>query len=226
MASSIAGAEVLDAADRRGENHACQPGEGAMLKLYGYFRSSAAFRVRIALNLKGLAYEQAFVRLRNNEQRDPAYLARNPQGLVPVLETDGAPLVQSLAIVEYLDEIHPLPKLLPERPEDRARVRAIAQIIACDIHPIDNLRVLRYLAKRLGFEALEPMLKDKRTGEFCHGDAPTLADICLVPQVFNAKRYPSFDMTAFPTVGRIFANCMKLGAFQRAAPDHQPDFKK
>jgi len=214
-----------------------------MLKLYGYFRSSAAFRVRIALNLKGLAYEQAFVRLRNNEQRDPAYLARNPQGLVPVLETDGAPLVQSLAIVEYLDEIHPLPKLLPERPEDRARVRAIAQIIACDIHPIDNLRVLRYLAKplghddkaieqwfnhwiRLGFEALEPMLKDKRTGEFCHGDAPTLADICLVPQVFNAKRYPSFDMTAFPTVGRIFANCTKLGAFQRAAPDHQPDFKK
>lgn len=214
-----------------------------MLKLYGYFRSSAAFRVRIALNLKGLAYEPSFVHLRKNEQRDPGYLTKNPQGLVPLLESGGMRLVQSLAIIEYLDEIHPSPKLLPEGPEDRARVRALAQIIAADIHPLDNLRVLRYLAKplghdekiieqwfnhwiRLGFEALEPMLRDSRTGDFCHGNAPGLGDICLVPQVFNAKRYPSFDMAPFPTIARIFGNCMTIDAFQRAAPDQQPDFEK
>ncbi|MDE2229291.1 MAG: maleylacetoacetate isomerase [Alphaproteobacteria bacterium] len=213
------------------------------MKLYGYFRSSAAFRVRIALNLKGLAYEQRFIHLRKNEQRAPEYLAKNPQGLVPLLENNGARLVQSLAIIEYLDEAHPSPKLLPEGPEDRARVRALAQIIAADIHPLDNLRVLRYLAKpfghddkaieqwfnhwiRLGFEALEPMLHDERTGEFCHGDAPGLADICLVPQVFNAKRYPSFDMTPFPTIARVFGNCMTLDAFMHAAPNQQPDFEK
>lgn len=214
-----------------------------MLKLYGYFRSSAAFRVRIALNLKGLRYDQAFVHLRKNEQRDPEYLAKNPQGLVPLFESNGVRLVQSLAIIEYLDEIHPAPKLLPEGPEDRARVRALAQIIAADIHPLDNLRVLRYLAKplgrddnaveawfnhwiRLGFEALESMLLDPRTGDFCHGDAPGLADSCLVPQVFNARRYPSFDMATFPTIERIFGNCMNLDAFKRAAPDQQQDFEK
>jgi maleylacetoacetate isomerase len=214
-----------------------------MLKLYGYFRSSAAFRVRVALNLKGLAYEQVFVHLRRNDQRSPAYLAKNPQGLVPLLESDGASLVQSLAIIEYLDETHPAPKLLPEGSEDRARVRALAQIIAADIHPLDNLRVLRFLANplghddktieqwfnhwiRLGFEALEPMLQDPRTSDFCHGNAPGLADICLVPQVFNAKRYPSFDMAPFPTIARVFGNCMKLDAFSRAAPDQQPDFEK
>jgi len=213
------------------------------LKLYGYFRSSAAFRARIALNLKGIAYEQAFIHLRKNEQRAPDYLAKNPQGLVPLLEDEDACLVQSLAIIEYLDETHPSPKLLPEGPQDRARIRALAQIIAADIHPLDNLRVLRYLAKplghdekvveqwfnhwiRLGFEALEPMLRDRRTGAFCHGDAPGLADICLVPQVFNAKRYPSFDMAPFPTVARVFGNCMKLDAFKRAAPDQQPDCEK
>ena len=213
------------------------------MKLYGYFRSSAAFRARIALNLKGIAYEQAFIHLRKNEQRAPDYLAKNPQGLVPLLEDEDACLVQSLAIIEYLDETHPSPKLLPEGPQDRARIRALAQIIAADIHPLDNLRVLRYLAKplghdekvieqwfnhwiRLGFEALEPMLRDRRTGAFCHGNAPGLADICLVPQVFNAKRYPSFDMAPFPTVARVFGNCMKLDAFKRAAPDQQPDCEK
>ena len=214
-----------------------------MLKLYGYFRSSAAFRVRIALNLKGVAYEQIFVHLRKNEQRAPEYLAKNPQGLVPLLEDNGLRLIQSLAIIEYLEETHPSPKFLPEGPEDRARIRALAQIVAADIHPIDNLRVLRYLAKplghdekaielwfihwiRLGFEAIEPMLRDDRTGTFCHGDAPGLADICLVPQVFNAKRYPSFDMTLFPAIARVFGNCMKLEAFTRAAPNQQPDFEK
>jgi len=214
-----------------------------MLKLHGYFRSSAAFRVRIALNLKRLSYEQAFVHLRKNEQRAPGYLAKNPQGLVPLLEDGETRFVQSLAIIEYLDEVHPSPKFLPEGPEDRARVRALAQIIAADIHPLDNLRVLRYLAKplghdekaveawfnhwiKLGFEAIEPMLHDRRTGDFCHGDAPGLADICLVPQMFNARRYPSFDMAPFPTIARVFDNCMRLDAFKRAAPDQQPDFEK
>jgi len=215
-----------------------------MLKLHGYFRSSAAFRARIALNLKGLAYEQAFIHLRKNEQRAQGYLARNPQGLVPLLEEDGLELIQSLAIIEYLDETHPQPPLLPENAADKARVRAISQIIACDIHPLDNLRVLRYLAKplghdekeveewfihwiRLGFEAIEPMLaQDKRCGRFCHGDDPGLADICLVPQVFNAKRYPSFDLKPYPVIGRVFENCMQLEAFTRARPEQQPDFEK
>ncbi|MDE1902494.1 MAG: maleylacetoacetate isomerase [Alphaproteobacteria bacterium] len=213
-----------------------------MLKLHGYFRSSAAFRVRIALNLKRLPYEQAFVHLRKNEQRAPDYLAKNPQGLVPLLEDGETRFIQSLAIIEYLDEVHPSPKFLPEGPEDRARVRAVAQIIAADIHPLDNLRVLRYLAKplghdektvevwfnhwiKLGFEAIEPMLHDRRTGDFCHGDAPGLADICLVPQMFNARRYPSFDMTPFRAIARVFDNCMRLDAFKRAAPDRQPDFE-
>lgn len=214
-----------------------------MLKLHTYFRSSATFRVRIALNLKRLSYERAFVHLRKNEQRAPDYLAKNRQGLVPLLEDGDARFIQSLAIIEYLDEVHPSPKFLPEGPEDRARVRALAQIIAADIHPLDNLRVLRYLAKplghdektvetwfnhwiKLGFEAIEPMLRDRRTGDFCHGDAPGLADICLAPQMFNARRYPSFDMTPFPTIVRVFDNCMRLDAFKRAAPDQQPDFEK
>jgi maleylacetoacetate isomerase len=216
-----------------------------MIRLHGYFRSSAAFRARIALNLKGLDYAQSFIHLRKNEQTAPAYLARNPQGLVPLLEdAGGVSLIQSLAIVEYLDETHPRPPLLPKLAADRARVRALAQIVACDIHPIDNLRVLRYLAKplgqdekaieawfnhwiRLGFDALEPMLAgDPRTGKFCHGDAPGLADICLVPQMFNAKRYPSFDMKPYPTIRRVFDNCMKVEAFERARPENQPDAEK
>lgn len=211
------------------------------MKLYGYFRSSAAFRVRIALNLKGLAYEQASIHLRKNEQQKPDYLELQPQGLVPVLEDEGEALIQSLAIIEYLDETHPAPPLLPGHPADRARVRALAQAIACDIHPIDNLRVLRYLAKplghdektveqwfnhwiKLGFDGIERMLaRDDRTGRFCNGDAPGLADICLVPQVFNARRYPSFDMAPYPTIRRIFDNCMVLEAFDRARPEKQPD---
>jgi maleylacetoacetate isomerase len=211
------------------------------MKLYGYFRSSAAFRVRIALNLKGIAYEQVPIHLRKNEQRNPDYLELQPQGLVPALEHDGEVFIQSLAIIEYLDEIHPEPPLLPGHPADRARVRALAQAIACDIHPIDNLRVLRYLAKplghdekaveawfnhwiKLGFDSIEQILaRDGRAGRFCQGDAPSLADICLVPQVFNAKRYPSFDMTPYPTIRRIFDACMALDAFDRARPEKQPD---
>jgi len=211
------------------------------MKLYGYFRSSAAFRVRIALNLKGLAYDQVPIHLRKNEQQKSDYLALQPQGLVPVLEEDGEVFIQSLAIVEYLDETHPTPPLLPGHPAGRARVRALAQAIACDIHPIDNLRVLRYLVRplghdekaveawfnhwiKLGFDGIERILaEDGQAGTFCHGDAPGLADLCLVPQVYNSRRYPSFDMTPYPTIRRIFDACMALDAFERARPERQPD---
>ncbi len=211
------------------------------MKLYGFHRSSAAFRARIALNLKGLAYEQQPIHLRKNEQLREDYLARNPQGLVPTLEDGGELLTQSLAIIEYLDETHPAPPLLPKDAAGRARARSLAQTIACDIHPIDNLRVLRYLANplghgdkdveawfyhwiRLGFEGIERVLaSDGKAGTFCHGNQPTLADICLVPQVFNAQRYPSFDFAPFPQIMRIFANCMTLDAFDRARPEKQPD---
>jgi maleylpyruvate isomerase len=212
------------------------------MKLYGYFRSSAAFRVRIALNLKGLAYDQAPVHLRRNEQFRPEYVALQPQGLVPALELDdGDVLIQSLAIIEYLDETHPRPPLLPSHPAARARVRALALAVACDIHPINNLRVLRHLADPLGqdakgveawynhwiavgFAAIEHMLaQDGQAGEFCQGDAPSLADICLVPQFANAQRYPSFDLGPYPAIRRIAANCLQLGAFERARPENQPD---
>jgi len=210
------------------------------MKLYDYFRSSAAFRVRIALNLKGLSSERAFIHLRRNDQSSPAYLALNPQGLVPALEDDGQVFTQSLAIIEYLDETHPEPSLLPGHPADRARVRALAQIIACDIHPLDNLRVLRYLADPLGhdeatigrwfnhwiakgFQALEAFLaEDDQTGAFCHGDAPGLADICLVPQVFNARRY-KLDLAPYKTIARVFETCMAKDAFEKARPENQPD---
>ena len=212
------------------------------MKLYGFFRSSAAFRVRIALNLKGLAYEQAFIHLRRNDQRKEDYLAVNPQGLVPALEEGGELLIQSLAIIEYLDETHPEPPLLPSQPAERARVRALAEIVACDIHPINNLRVLRYLLRPLGhdeaavaawynhwiatgFEALEQLLaRDPRTGRFCHGDQPGFADIALVPQVVNAERY-RLDMAPYPTVARIHAACMALAPFAAAHPSQQPDFE-
>src|SRR4030088_1572969 len=169
-----------------------------VMKLYGYFRSSAAFRVPIALNLKKLDYESAFVHLRRGDQRQPLFRGINPQGLVPALDMDGAVLVQSLPIIEYLDETYPVPPLLPSDPKDRARVRALAAIVACDIHPINNLRVLRYLQRPLGhdqaaiatwynhwidigFGAFEELLAgDPRTGVFCHGDIPGLADIALV----------------------------------------------
>ncbi len=213
-----------------------------MIELYTYFRSSAAYRVRIALNLKALRYEPVPVHLLRNggEQRLPGHLARNPLGLVPVLRSGAGTFTQSLAIIEYLDEVHPAPALLPAEAADRARVRAIAQTIACDIHPLNNLRVLRYLTRNLGVSAqhkddwyrhwvheglaaVERLLADDaRTGEFCHGDAPTLADCCLVPQVFNARRFDC-PLDEMPTIRRIVAACEGLDAFRRAAPENQPD---
>jgi len=210
------------------------------MKLYGYFRSSAAFRVRIALHLKQLPYDGAFIHLRRGDQSQPEFLAVNPQGLVPALEIDAERLIQSLAIIEYLDETHPEPPLLPPDAAGRARVRALAAIVACDIHPINNLRVLRYLHRDLGhdedaiaawynhwidsgFRAFEQLVSgDRRTGAFCHGDRPTLADIALVPQVVNAERY-HLDMTPYPTIARIFERCMALDAFAAAHPGRQPD---
>lgn len=210
------------------------------MRLYGYFRSSAAFRVRIALNLKGLAYEPHFVHLARGEHRQPAYGAVNPQGLVPALEDGGKLLTQSLAIIEYLEEAHPNPPLLPKDLLGRARVRSLALLIACEIHPLNNLRALQYLVNELGHSEEE---RDKwyqhwihdgmakleadltggtRAGRFCHGDTPTMADCCLVPQVFNAQRYKC-DLSHVPTVLEIFDECMKLDAFQRAQPSRQPD---
>jgi len=213
------------------------------MKLYDYFRSSAAYRVRIALNVKGLSPAREFVHLRKGAQRGEDYLAVNPQGLVPALVTDdGTVLTQSLAIVEYLDETVPSPPLLPRDPAARARVRGLAQAIACDIHPIDNLRVLRYLLHTVGveeaqkdawykywidvgLEALEiAVSRDPATGRFCHGDAPTLADVCLVPQLANARRV-DMDLSPYPTLVRIDAECQKLPAFADAAPQRQPDFE-
>jgi maleylacetoacetate isomerase len=211
------------------------------VKLYGFFRSSAAFRARIALNLKGLDYEQAPINLRANAQRESDYLKLNPMGIVPTLVDGATVIAQSLAIVEYLDETHPTPALLPKAAADRARVRAIAMDIACEIHPVNNLRVRRYILHtlghdetalenwmnhwtKLGFDGIEPALAgDTRTGAFCHGDTPGIADICLVPGVFNARLYPSFDLGPYPTVMRVFDNCMKLDAFRRALPERQPD---
>ena len=211
------------------------------MKLYDYFRSSASYRVRIALNLKGVRPERLFVHLRRGAQRAEDFLALNPQGLVPALVLDdGRILTQSLAILEYLDETHPAPPLLPSGAEARARVRGIALAIACDIHPVDNLRVLDYLTGTLGvareakdgwykywidvgFEALERQLsRDPATGRFCHGDAPTLADVCLVPQIANARRV-AMDLTPYPTLLRIEAACEAIPAFADAAPAKQPD---
>ena len=211
------------------------------MKLFDYFRSSAAYRVRIALNLKGLTPERAFVHLRQRAQREAGYLALNPQGLVPVLSTDdGQVLTQSLAIIEYLDETHPQPPLFPVGAVARARVRAIALEVACDIHPLNNLRVLTYLKHTLhvseadkdiwyhhwvreGLAALETQLtRDADTGRFCHGDRPTLADVVLVPQIANARRF-NVDLTPFPTLIRIEAACLDLPAFAQAEPSRQPD---
>ncbi len=212
------------------------------MKLYTYFRSSAAYRVRIALALKQLPYEAVPVHLvrGGGEQHRAEYLALNPGGLVPTLVDGDEALRQSLAIIEYLDETHPEPALLPDGPIERARVRAIAQTIACDIHPINNLRVLKYLTRELGaseaqknawyrhwvltgLAAVEAMLADDpRTGAFCHGDAPTLADCCLVPQVFNARRFDC-DLSAMPTLVGIAERCERLEAFRLAAPGLQPD---
>ena len=211
------------------------------MKLYDYFRSSAAYRVRIALNLKGVAPERAFVHLRKGDQRADEYLALNPQGLVPSLVTDdGAVLTQSIAILEWLDETFREPPILPRDAAGRARVRSLALAIACDIHPLNNLRVLSYLTGTLGateaqkngwykywidvgFEALEKRLaRDAATGTFCHGEQPTLADVCLVPQIANARRF-DIDMSPYPTLTRIEGACLALPAFADAAPARQPD---
>ena len=212
------------------------------MKLYTYFRSSASYRVRIALNLKGLTYEAVPVHLvRDGGQQHAAEFATlNPSALVPVLMDGDATLSQSLAIIEYLDETYPEPALLPADPTGRARVRALAQTIACDIHPLNNLRVLRYLELqlgvdaesrkswydhwvKLGFAAIERMLiEGPETGHFCHGDRPTLADCCLVPQLYNAERF-GVSLAPYPTIQRIGQACLSLEAFHRAAPQAQPD---
>lgn len=213
-----------------------------MLELYTYFRSSAAYRVRIALQLKGLAYQTIPTHLlrHGGVQHTPQYLARNPEGLVPTFVDNDQVLTQSLAIIEYLDEAYPEPPLLPGTPLERARVRALALHIACDIHPLNNLRVLRYFAHTLeltqaqrdtwyrhwievGFESLEQQLaRSPLTGQCCHGDLPGLADCCLIPQVYNAQRF-DVDLAHYPTLQRIAAYCDTLPAFIAAHPAQQPD---
>lgn len=210
------------------------------MKLYGYWRSSAAYRVRIALNLKQLSYETLPVHLVKNggEQHSDSYKILNPSRLVPTLQDGDVSLNQSLAIIEYLDEMYPEPALLPLEPSARARVRALALDIACDIHPLNNLRVLQYLtgplalteAQKLewihnwlhtGFTALEQRLSDT-AGQFCFGDTVSVADLCLVPQVYNAQRF-GLDLAAYPLINGIHHHCQQLAAFALAAPEQQPD---
>ena len=208
------------------------------MKLHGYFRSSAAYRVRIALNLKGLGAEHLPHHLRKGEQCAPAYLAINPQGLVPALESDtGAILTQSVAIIEWLDETHPNPPLLPKDALQRAKVRAFALAIACDTHPVQNLKVLARLRElglaeekvqdwaawvnREGLSACETLIKDE-PGPFCFGATPTLADLCLVPQLANARRF-GVDVSAYPRLLKAEAAAKALAAFANAAPEKQPD---
>src|SRR5579872_389148 len=208
------------------------------MKLHGYFRSSAAYRVRIALNLKGLKTEHLSHHLRKGEQRDPAYLSLNPQGLVPTLQDDrGGVLTQSLAIIEWLEETHPEPPLLPKDPLRRARVRAFAQVVACDTHPVQNLKVLARLRQlglaeqqvtdwaawvnREGLGACETLIASE-TGPFCFGEAPCLADLCLVPQLANARRF-GVDLAAFPRLLQAEAAAKALKAFADAAPERQAD---
>ena len=212
------------------------------LTLHGYWRSSAAYRVRIALNLKGLEYAQAPVHLVRDggEQHRTEYLHTNPQKLVPVLQHGQRMVRQSLAIIEYLDELWPDPPLLPLVARERARVRALAQLVACDIHPLNNLRVLQYLEREWnvpqperdewvrhwiveGFLAFEAMLdEDLSRGEFCEGDTPGIAECCLVPQVYNARRF-GVDLEPFPIIRSIEAACLALPAFDAARPERQPD---
>jgi maleylacetoacetate isomerase len=211
-----------------------------MFKLHGYFRSSASYRTRIALNMKGLVYEQVSVHLARGVQYTPEFSEINPQNLVPVLERDRQRLYQSLAIIEYLEETFPQPALLPTEPAARARVRSLALISGCEIHPLNNTRVLGYLTQTLklsdqqkedwyrhwvtvGFAALEKRLASEReTGRFSHGDTPGFADIFLVPQVANANRF-KVDLQPFPTIRRINENCLAVDAFIKAMPQNQPD---
>ena len=209
------------------------------MKLYNYFRSSASFRVRIALNLKGLPYEYVPVHIARGVHKLPAYADVSADQLVPALETDGQILSQSMAIIEYLDETHPQPPLLPQDALGRARVRALAQSIACEIHPLNNLRVLKYLVRDLkvddeakntwyrhwvreGMEAFERQLAQGPASTYCYGDTPTLADCCLVPQIFNGQRF-NVNFDGLPRTMAAFEACMKLDAFQRAQPSSCPD---
>lgn len=210
------------------------------MKLYNYFRSSASYRVRIALALKGLPYDYMPVHLPRNEQTGESYAQISASRLVPLLDDDGKLLTQSLAIIEYLDETHPQPPLLPADAVQRARVRALALDIACEIHPLNNLRVLRYLVHDLkvsdedknrwykhwaetGLEAVERQVANHpQTGRFCHGDTPTLADCTLVPQIFNAQRFEC-RLDHVPTLMRVFENCMALDAFAKTQPSACPD---
>jgi maleylpyruvate isomerase len=214
------------------------------VKLYGYFRSSASYRVRIGLALKGLGYDSVPVHLTRDggEQHRDAYARLNPQKLIPVLVDRERAIPQSLAILEYLEERHPEPPLLPATAGERARVRSLALAVACDIHPLNNLRVLAYLTGELGIDedaklrwyrhwvaeglgALEGALASSdETGRFCHGDRPTIADCCLVPQVFNARRFDC-PLESYPTVIRIEAACLALPELERALPENQPDAK-
>ncbi len=210
------------------------------MRLYTYFRSGTSHRVRIALNLKGLAYEPVPVHLVKGEQRGEQYRALNPQGLLPLLEDGEVRISQSLAIIEYLERTHPEPPLLPEDPPGEARVRSLALICACEMHPLNNLRVLQHLSRTLGldqaardawcrhwmeegFAALERRLAgEPATGRFCHGDRPTMADVCLVPQVVSSARWGT-DLGLYPTVRRIHEACLALEPFVRAMPANQPD---
>jgi maleylacetoacetate isomerase len=212
--------------------------------VYDYFRSSAAFRLRIALNLKGRKPERRYIHLANNEHRTAEYRAVNPQGFVPyMIDDDGFELSQSLAIIEYLDEVHPMPPLMPTDARQRAFARSVAQLIACDIHPVNNKRILDKLTDDFqvsddaktrwycgwiydGFVALEKMLEKRKVqSAFCVGETPTIADICLVPQVANANRFKC-ALDTFPKIVGIYQHSMKLSAFHDAQPSKQPDFPK
>lgn len=212
---------------------------GAMMKLYNYFRSSASFRVRIALNLKGLDYDYIPVHIARGDHKTGPFSAISADMLVPLLEDEGERLSQSMAIIEYLDEIHPEPALLPHDPVGRAHVRALAQSVACEIHPLNNLRVLKYLVRELklgdeakntwyrhwvreGMLAFERQLAQRPASLYCWGDTPTLADCCLVPQVFNGQRF-NCDFSGLPRTMAAFEACMQLDAFQRAQPSRCPD---
>ena len=211
----------------------------SLIRLHSYWRSSAAYRVRLALNLKQLDYEMVYVNLRQNAQSSADYLARNPEGLVPVLEIDGLQLSQSIAIMEYLEQTHPAPAILPPDAAGCARVRSLSQFIACEIHPINNLRILRYLVGpmgvseqskdtwyahwvRDGLERFEQRLKEPGTGLFCHGDAPTMADCVLMPQVFNA-RIMKVPLDGLDKIQAIEARLLRLDAVRRAYPFSQDD---